>query len=110
MGIKLSDFEGHVLNLRRVVYEGAVYDLEPREQRHIPIMDEVLLDRLRNLEAGREWMFESRAGTPVNPNNIRRRFLKPAAQELAQPSQLQTFSGFFALIFVVKRCVFIVAL
>ena len=29
---------------------------------------------------------------------------------LTQPSQLQTFSGFFALIFVVKRCVFIVAL
>ena len=85
MGIKLSDFAGHVLNLRRVVYEGAVYDLEPREQRHIPIMDEVLLNRLRNLEAGRKWMFESRVGTPVNPNNIRRRFLKPAAKELGIP-------------------------
>ena len=29
---------------------------------------------------------------------------------LAQPSQLRTFFGFFALIFIVKRCVFIVAL
>jgi hypothetical protein len=33
-----------------------------------------------------------------------------SGQSIAQPSQLQTFSGFFALIFVVKRCVFIVAL
>jgi hypothetical protein len=49
------------------------------------LMDEVLLDRLRNLGAGRKWMFESRAGTPVNPNNIRRRFLKPAAEELGIP-------------------------
>jgi integrase len=82
IGIKCSDLNGHVLNLKRVVYEGQVYDLEPKEQRHIPIMDEVLLDRLRNLGAGREWVFQSRAGTAINPNNVRRRFLKPAAQEL----------------------------
>jgi Protein of unknown function (DUF2934) len=29
---------------------------------------------------------------------------------LAQPSQLRMFFGFFALIFIVKQCVFIVAL
>ena len=85
LGIKLSDFDGRVLNLRRVVYEGAVYDLEPKEQRLIPIMDAELLARLRNLGAGQEWVFQSRTGTPVNPNNIRRRFLKPAAQELGIP-------------------------
>jgi integrase len=82
IGIKLSDFEGHVLNVKRVVYEGAIYDLEPTERRRIPVMDGVLLDRLRNLGKGREWVFESSAGTPVNPNNARRRYLKPAAQEL----------------------------
>jgi integrase len=82
IGIKLSDLDGHVWTLKRVVYEGSVYDLEPTEQRRIPVMDEGLLDRLRNLGAGREWVFESGVGTPVNPNNIRRRFLKPAAQEL----------------------------
>ena len=27
-------------------------------------------------------MFQSRTGTPVNPNNIRRRFLKPVAKDL----------------------------
>jgi integrase len=82
LGIKSSDLNGHVLNLRRVVYEGAVYDLEPKEQRSIPVMDAELLSRLQNLGAGQEWMFQSRTGTPVNPNNARRRYLKPIAQEL----------------------------
>lgn len=83
IGIKMSDVDGHVWTLKRVVYEGVVYGLEPKEQRRIPIMDEVLLDRLRKLgAAGQEWVFQSRTGTPVNPNNIRRRFLKPAAKEL----------------------------
>jgi integrase len=67
---------------RRVVYEGKVYDLESEDQRRIPIMDVELLGRLKKLGAGQEWVFQSRNGTPLNPNNIRRRFLKPAAKEL----------------------------
>jgi integrase len=82
IGAKLSDLDGHVWTVKRVVYEGAAYDLTGSEQRRIPIMDEVLLNRLRNLGVGREWVFESRVGTPVNPNNARRRYLKPAAQKL----------------------------
>jgi integrase len=82
IGIKLSDLDGHVWTVKRVVYEGAAYDLTGSEQRRIPIMDEVLLDRLRNLGVSREWVFESRVGTPVNPNNARRRYLKPVAQKL----------------------------
>jgi len=49
--------DGHVLALRRVVYEGKVYDLQPSEQRKIPIMGVELLDRLRKLGTGREWVF-----------------------------------------------------
>src|SRR5260370_34911579 len=45
-------------------------------------MDMDLLVRLEKLGAGQEWVFQSRNGTPLNPNNIRRRFLKPAAKEL----------------------------
>ena len=81
IGVKETDLEGHVLTLRRVVYEGKVYDLHPNEQRQIPIMDMELLARLKKLGAGRKWVFQSRNGTPVNPNNVRRRFLKPAAKE-----------------------------
>lgn len=82
IGIKETDLEGHVLALRRVVYEGKVYDLESEDQRRIPIMDAELLVRLKKLGAGQEWVFQSRNGTPLNPNNIRRRFLKPAAKEV----------------------------
>jgi len=45
-------------------------------------MDVELLVRLKKLGARQEWVFQSRNGTPLNPNNIRRRFLKPAAKEL----------------------------
>jgi Phage integrase family len=69
------------LTLRRVVYEGKTYP-EPKEQRRIPIMDVELVARLKKLEAEREWVFQSRNGVPVNPNNIRRRFLKPISKEL----------------------------
>jgi len=82
IGVKGTDLDGHVLALRRVVYEGKVYDLQPSEQRKIPIMDIELLARLRKLGTGREWVFQSRNGTPINPCNARRRFLKPAAKEL----------------------------
>ncbi len=82
IGVKETDLDGHVLTLRRVVYEGEVYDLQPSEQRQIPIMDTELLARLRKLGTGREWVFQSRNGTPINPCNARCRFLKPAAKEL----------------------------
>jgi integrase len=82
IGVKGTDLHGHVLALRRVVYEGNVYDLQPSEQRKIPIMDLELLERLRKLGTGREWVFQSRNGTPINPCNARRRFLKPTAKEL----------------------------
>jgi integrase len=74
--------DGHVLTIRRVVYEGEVYDLQPNEQRKIPIVDMELFARLKKLGEGRKWVFESRNRTPINPSNARRRILKPAAKEL----------------------------
>jgi site-specific recombinase XerC len=65
-----------------ILYEGKAYDLRSSEQRKIPIMDIELLARLRKLGTGREWVFQSRNGTPINPRNARHRFLKPAAKEL----------------------------
>ncbi len=82
IGVKEADLHGHILTLRRVVYEGKVYELQADEQRQIPVMDMELLARLKKLGAGRKWVFQSRNGTPVNPNNIRRRLLKPTAKEL----------------------------
>src|SRR5579862_3720434 len=82
IGVKETDLEGHVLTIGRVVYEGKVYDLQPTERRKIPIMDMALLARLRKLGAGRDWVFQSRNRTPINPSNARRRLLKPAAKGL----------------------------
>src|SRR4029077_7816740 len=74
--------DGHVLTIRRVVYEGKVYELQPNEQRRIPIMDMELLARLRKLGKGRDWVFQSRNRTPINPSNAQSRLLKTAAKEL----------------------------
>jgi integrase len=82
IGLKETDLDGHVLTIRRVVYEGKVYELQPNEKRRIPIMDMELLARLRKLGKGRDWVFQSRNRTPINPSNARRRSLKPAAKEL----------------------------
>lgn len=38
-----------------------------------------LIRRIRALGVGRKWVFQSRAGTPINSGNVRRRFLHPAA-------------------------------
>jgi len=81
-GMKITDLEGHVWTIRRYVVEGEVYDYPLDEQRQIPIMDAELLARLRKLGEGREWVFQSRNGTPINAGNVRKRFLKPIATEL----------------------------
>jgi len=71
-----------VWTIRRYVVEGEVYDYPLHEQRQIPIMDPELLARLRKLGKDREWVFQSRNGTPINAGNVRKRFLKPVANEL----------------------------
>lgn len=38
-----------------------------------------LIRRLRKLGEGKKWIFQSRAGTPADHNNARKRHLKPAA-------------------------------
>jgi integrase len=38
-----------------------------------------LIRRIRALGVGRKWVFQSRAGTPINSSNVRRRCLHPAA-------------------------------
>jgi len=38
-----------------------------------------LIRRIRELGVGKKWVFQSRAGTPINSDNFRRRFLHPAA-------------------------------
>jgi integrase len=43
------------------------------------VMHADLIQRIRALGSGRNWVFQPRAGTPINSGNVRRRFLHPAA-------------------------------
>jgi excisionase family DNA binding protein len=84
VGIQWGDFDGNTLHVSRRIYEGkAGAPKTKNSERYLPI-PEPLLARMRAL-GGREWVFESRAGTPVNPTNALRRYVRPAAKELKIP-------------------------
>lgn len=80
-GLQPDDLdENNVLHIRRVVYEGQVEVLE--KEQLLPLDSVVhadLIRRIRELGVGKKWVFQSRAGTPINSGNVRRRFLHPAA-------------------------------
>lgn len=82
IGIKPTDLDdNNVLHIRRVIYNGRVEELE--EEQLLPLDQhehDELVRRLRSLGTGHEWVFHSRKGTPINPGNARRRYLKPAAK------------------------------
>jgi integrase len=44
-----------------------------------PVEHAELIQRLRRLGEWKKWIFQNRAGTPIDHNNGRRRYLKPAA-------------------------------
>jgi integrase len=81
IGVKWSDFDGDVLHICRRVYEGQVDSTKTKgSNRHLPI-PESLLSRMRTLGA-KGWIFQSREGTPINPGNALKRYVRPAAAEL----------------------------
>ncbi|MEO8736637.1 MAG: site-specific integrase [Edaphobacter sp.] len=81
IGVKWSDFEGDVLHICRRVYEGQVDSTKTKgSNRHLPI-PESLLSRMRTLGAD-GWIFRSREGTPINPGNALKRYIRTVADEL----------------------------
>ena len=81
VGLRWSDFTGNVLSVQRRIFQGEVDAVKSKSsERALPI-DPVLLSRMRQLGDG-DWVFRSRAGTPVNPGNALRRYIRPAANEL----------------------------
>lgn len=79
--IKRSDFTGNVLHITRRVWEGEVDDVKTEKSaRHLPF-DERLVERMLGLKSN-EWVFESRNGTPINPGNVLKRYIRPAAANL----------------------------
>jgi integrase len=81
IGIKWSDFEGDVLRISRRIYEGKEGSTKnDHSERSLPIPAS-LLARMRLLGNG-EWVFRSRTGTPVNPGNMLKRYVRPVVKEL----------------------------
>jgi integrase len=81
-GLQPGDLDSdNILHIRRIIYDGHVEMLETEQVLPLDAPDhEALVKRLRALGEGHEWVFRSRAGTPINPGNALRRYLHPAAQ------------------------------
>ncbi len=81
IGIKWTDFDGDVLHISRRIYDGKEGTTKTESsERSLPI-PKSLLARMRLLGKG-EWVFRSRTGTPVNPGNALKRYIRPVAREL----------------------------
>ena len=82
VALRWSDFNGNVLRVERRIFDGEVDAVKSKtSERSLPV-DPALLERMKKLGSG-EWVFRSRTGTPINPGNALRRYLQPAAKELA---------------------------
>jgi len=81
IAIKPADLDdANILHVRRVIYDGRVEELETEQVLPLDAPEHAeLVQRLRALGQGQEWVFQSHAGTPINPGNARRRHLHPTA-------------------------------
>lgn len=81
IGIKWSDFDGDVVTVLRTIYEGKAQSPKTQKSiRSLPI-PAPLLERMQKL-GGTEYVFRSREGTPVNPGNALKRYVRPVADKL----------------------------
>jgi integrase len=78
--LRWSDFTGNVLTVSRRVYSGHIDTVKSfKSERKLPV-DSSLVERLRAIGEGHEWLFRSREGTPLNPGNALKRYVRPAAK------------------------------
>jgi integrase len=81
IAIKWTDFDGEVLRICRRIYEGREDTTKTASSaRSLPIPAS-LLSRMRLLGDG-EWVFRSQSGTPVNPRNALKRYVRPVMKGL----------------------------
>jgi integrase len=83
IAIKPADIDGNgVLTVSRRIYVGSVDSAKSDQAvRRIPL-ESKLAERIRAIGAGKEWVFRSEAGTPINPGNALKRYVRPAAASL----------------------------
>ena len=85
---KHLDFSAGVIRVRETVYEGQFGSPKTRSSRRDVPMSQPVREVLLRLSANAEpddLVFQSRAGTPINPKNLANRVLRPACLELKLP-------------------------
>jgi integrase len=82
VGLQPDDLDANdILHIRRVIYGGQVESLKKEQHLQLdPVVHASLIQRMRTLGTGAKWIFHSRAGTPINLGNARRRHLHPATR------------------------------
>lgn len=81
IGIKWSDFDGDILHVSRTIYDGQADSTKTASSNRKLPLPAALLSRMKELGKG-EFIFHSRVGTPVNPGNALKRYVRPIAKEL----------------------------
>jgi integrase len=85
IAIKWSDFEGSVLHVSRRIFNRDVDAVKSLKSKRSLPLDTKMVERARALHSrfpSSEWVFCSEAGTPVNPGNALKRYLRPAVEAL----------------------------
>jgi integrase len=85
IAIKWSDLEGNVLHVQRRLYQGKADSLKTSgSERSLPLPTSLVerISTLRSSESCSEWVFCSESGTPVNPGNALKRYIRPAVTGL----------------------------
>jgi len=81
IALKRSDFFDNVVHITRRICDGDVDAVKSKtSERKLPL-DPMLVSRMERLGKG-DWVFRSRTGTPVNPGNALKRYVRPLAKEL----------------------------
>lgn len=81
IGIRWADFDGDMLTVSRTIYDGKPQSPKTESSnRSLPIPASLMM-RMRALK-GTEYVFRSREGTPVNPGNALKRYIRPVADSL----------------------------
>jgi len=80
IAVKWTDIKGNVLQVSRRICDGDIDAVKSlKSVRKLPL-DARLLESIRGMGEGHEWVFRSEVGTPVNPGNALKRYVRPAAE------------------------------
>jgi integrase len=82
IGLQRADIDGNTVRVLRRVYHGDVDAPKSAKSRRVLPLHPAVIERLRALKPGpKEWLFQSRSGTPLNPGNVLKRYIHPAARD-----------------------------